>query len=145
VKTVVTIGVCVRNSASTIREAIESIISQDFPHELIEIIFVDDESEDNTLSVIQEYVSRINILAKVFKSSWKGLGHARQIVVGNAEGEYIVWVDGDIVLSKDFIRKQVEFMEQYPKVGIAKGKQSLEPGGICPLLWKYTHALQVEW
>lgn len=123
----VTIGVCVRNSAATLPEAIESIISQDFPHELIEVIFVDDGSEDNTLSIIQEYVSRMDIAAKVFHTSWQGLGPVRNLVVEDAEGKYIVWVDGDMILPKDHVRKQVEFMEQNPKVGIAKAKYWMPP------------------
>jgi glycosyltransferase involved in cell wall biosynthesis len=129
VKPIVTIGVCVRNSASTLREAIESVISQDFPHELMEVIFVDDGSTDRTLSIIQEYVSSTDISAKVFHGSWKGLGYVRNVVVDNAESNFILWVDGDMVLSRDYVRKLVGFMEQHPELGITKGKQLLEPGG----------------
>jgi glycosyltransferase involved in cell wall biosynthesis len=42
VKPKVSIGVCVRNSVATLREAIESIICQDYPHEFMEVIFVDE-------------------------------------------------------------------------------------------------------
>jgi len=125
VKPAVTIGVCVKNSAFTIREAIESIINQDFPHELTEVIFVDDGSEDDTPSIIQEYVSKMDIAAKVFNTSWQGLGAARNLVVKNAEGKYIVWVDGDMVLPKDHVKKQVVFMEKHPEVGIAKAKYGM--------------------
>lgn len=124
----VTIGVCVRDSAATLREAIESIICQDFPHELMEVIFVDDGSEDNTLSIVQEYVSRMGVTAKVFHTSWQGLGAARNLVVENAEGKYIVWVDGDMVLPENHVRKQVAFMEQNSKVGIAKAKYGMPSG-----------------
>lgn len=117
-----------RNSSATLHEAVESIISQDFPHELMEVIFVDDGSEDNTLSIIKEYVSRMDIDAKVFHTNWQGLGFARNIVVENARGEYIIWVDGDMVLSREYVRRQAEFMEQHPNVGIAKGKYGLNPG-----------------
>lgn len=127
VKPIVTIGVCARNSAFTISEAIESIISQDFPHELMEVIFIDDGSIDRTFSVIQEYVSRMDIHANVFHISWHGLGTARNLVVENAEGKYIVWVDGDMILPKDHVRKQVGFMEQHPKVAIAGGSFGLWP------------------
>ncbi len=140
-KPLVTVGVCVRNCETTIEEAICSIMQQDFPHDLVEVIFVDDGSEDNTLSLIQEYVSRIDIPAKVFHTSWKGLGHARNIVVANAEGEFILWVDGDMILARDFVQKLVKFMEQHPEVGIAKGKQSLEPGGnLLATLETYSRA-----
>jgi len=137
----VTIGVCVRNCENYVKEAIDSILEQKFPHELMELIFVDDGSEDNTLSIVQEYVLRIDIPAKVFHTSWKGLGHARNMVVTNAEGDFIVWVDGDMVLSRDFVRSLVEFMEQHPEVGIAKGKQALERGSnLLATLEAYSRA-----
>jgi glycosyltransferase involved in cell wall biosynthesis len=118
----VTVGVCVRNCAATLREAIESIIHQDFPHEFMEVIFVDDGSEDETLSIINSYVPRMNMKVKVFHHEWKGLGASRNVVVDNASGDYIVWVDGDMILPKDHVRKQVEFMEKNPQVGIAKAR-----------------------
>jgi glycosyltransferase involved in cell wall biosynthesis len=124
----VTIGVCVRNCEGYIEEAIDSILNQDFPHELMEIIFIDDDSEDNTLSIIREYTSQIDIPAKVFHTPWKGLGHARNMVIANAQCGFILWVDGDMVLSRDFVRKLVEFMDQHSDVGIAKGRQALKPG-----------------
>ena len=124
----VTIGVCVRNNAITIREAIESIMGQDFPHELLELIVVDGHSEDKTLPVIKESLENSVIKSKIFKEN-EGLGYARQIVVDNAEGRYIVRVDGDMIISRDYVRKLFEFMERHPKVGIAKGRQALESGG----------------
>lgn len=114
-----------RNSSSTIRETIESLISQDFPHELIKIVFVDDGSEDNTLAIIQKYVSKLDIAANIFHTNWRGLGPARNIVVDNATGEFIIWVDGDMMVPKDHVRKQVEFMRKNPEVGIAKARYGL--------------------
>jgi glycosyltransferase involved in cell wall biosynthesis len=127
-KTEVSIGVCMRNCQALVKDAIDSIVNQNFPHEMMELIFVDDGSEDDTLSIVQEYTSKINISTKIFHTSWKGLGHARNIVVANARSRYVLWVDGDMVLSKDYVKKQVEFMEQHPQVGIAKGRQALKPG-----------------
>ena len=120
-----TIGVCVRNSEDHIGDAIESIVCQDFPHECIEVIFVDDGSTDGTLSVIEGYVSRMDMAVRVFHNGWRGLGVTRNVVVGNACGEYIVWVDGDMRLPRDFVRKQVEFMNQHPEVGIGKGEYGI--------------------
>jgi glycosyltransferase involved in cell wall biosynthesis len=121
----VTIGICVRNNATTIREAIESIIAQDYAHELMEVIFVDDGSEDKTLSIINSYIPKMNMKVKVFHHEWKGLGASRNVVVNNAEGKYIIWVDGDMILPPSHIRTQVEFMEKNPKVGVAKAKYGI--------------------
>lgn len=137
----VTVGVCVRNSANTLNEAIDSIVAQDFPHQLMEVIFVDDGSEDETLSLIKKNASKINVPIRVFHSSWKGIGHARNLVASNASGEYILWLDGDMCLSTDFVRKLFGFMEQHPEVGIAKGKQAIEPGeNLLATLESYSRA-----
>jgi glycosyltransferase involved in cell wall biosynthesis len=125
-KPVVTIGVCVRNCEETVGEVIESILDQDFPFEQLEIIFVDDGSEDGTLSVIQGFVSKTKFNIRVFSCKWSGLGFARQLVVDNAHGEYVIWVDGDMTLSRDYVRTQVELMDNNPHVGIAKGKYGLD-------------------
>lgn len=121
-KPTVTIGTCIRNSEGTIKKAIDSIIDQDFPHEKVEAIFVDDGSEDRTLPIVLESVSRMDMHTEVVHHEWKGLGWVRNVVVNNAKGDYVVWVDGDMFLPLDHVRKQVEFMEQNPKVGIAKAR-----------------------
>lgn len=124
----VTIGVCVRNCEDSVKETIVSIINQDFPHKLIEVIFVDDGSEDRTLQVISDFISRMDMRVKIFHDKWQGLGPARNVVVDNACGDFIVWVDGDMTLPRDHVRKQVDFMEQNPKVGIAKARYGMLRG-----------------
>ena len=118
---IVTVGLCLKNVEKTIKEAVSSIVDQDFPHEQMEIIFVDDGSEDNTLKIILDYASKIDIKTKVFHTEWRGLGPARHTVVDNANGDFILWVDGDTMLSKDYVKQQVNFMMQHPSVGIASG------------------------
>jgi glycosyltransferase involved in cell wall biosynthesis len=133
-KSVVTIGLCTRNEEHTIQHTLDSIASQDFPHKLIELIVVDD-SDDSTFSIIKEYVSKMDFKVKVFKGYRKGLAFARNIVIENAEGEYLLWVDGDIIIPPDHVRKQVQFMEQHPEVGIAKASfHPLPQKGVVPTL-----------
>ena len=117
----VTLGLCVKNSAATISEAIKSIFEQDFSHSAMELIVVEGYSQDETLEIIRKKLAQTDIRTKIYLDN-KGLGAARQIVVDNANAEYIIWVDGDLILSRSFVREQVEFMDQHSMVGIAKGK-----------------------
>ena len=116
----VTVGLCVKNDAYTITEAIDSVLSQDFQHELMELVIVDGCSHDRTLPIIRERLSKTDIMYKIFSEN-TGLGYARQVVVDNALGTYIVWVDGDVILSRSYISQQVDFMERHPQAGITQG------------------------
>jgi glycosyltransferase involved in cell wall biosynthesis len=124
----VSVGVCVRNCEKIIGETIESIMKQDYPHELMEVIFVDDGSSDRTLSIIKDFASKMDMSVKIFYHKWRGVGYSRNVVVKNASGKYIVWVDGDMMVPPAYMSKLVEFMEKHSTVGIAKGRQSLKPG-----------------
>jgi len=123
----VTIGMCVRNCEYFVSKAINSVLNQDFPHELMEVIIVDDGSEDKTLNIVLDLASKMDMRVKVFHDEWKGVGAVRNVVVNNAEGDYIIWLDADMILPKDHVRKQVEFMEKNSKVGIAKARHKVLP------------------
>lgn len=116
----ITIGVCVRNSERTVKNAIWSILHQDYPHQKMELIIVDDGSTDRTFEFINQLLSKSDIFTKIFRQKWKGIAASRNIIVRNAGGKYIIWVDGDMVLPQHYVYKQVEFMELNPKVAIAK-------------------------
>jgi len=118
----VTVGVCVRNCEKSIESVIKSVVNQDFPKDKMEIIFVDDDSKDRTLEVIRESTSKVKVKARIYHQDWRGIAAARNIVVQKARGKYIIWVDGDMKLPPDHVRKQVEYMSSNPKVGVAKAR-----------------------
>jgi glycosyltransferase involved in cell wall biosynthesis len=124
---IVTIGFCVKDVSDTIRDAIRSISKQDLSHALMELIVVEGFSRDQTYSIVKNDLSEVDIDCKIYRDD-KGLGAARQTVVNKAHGTYIVWVDGDMILPDDYVRKQVEFMENNPSVAIAGGKYGLHLG-----------------
>lgn len=123
----ITVGLCVKNNEAFIDETMASLIYQDFPLEQMELLVVDGYSKDKTIEIIKHYASKANMVYRIFFEK-EGLGVARQMVVDKANGKYIVWVDGDLVLSRNYVRILFELMEANPNVGIAKGKYSLSSG-----------------
>jgi glycosyltransferase involved in cell wall biosynthesis len=123
---IVTIGICTKNSERTISEALGSLINQDFPYDEMEIIVVDGGSQDKTLSVIRQQLAGVKFKVRFFSEN-VGLGFARQLVVKHAKGKYVIWVDGDIILSKNYVRQQVNFMQQNPSAGIIVGSFGILP------------------
>jgi glycosyltransferase involved in cell wall biosynthesis len=117
----VTIGICARNSESAIGDIIKRILSQDFPHDDLEVIFVEEGSTDNTLGSIINQASMMKINWQVFSHNWKGLGFSRNAILKSSKCDYIVWLDDGTSISKDYIRKQVDYMEKNPVVGATTG------------------------
>jgi glycosyltransferase involved in cell wall biosynthesis len=117
---VATIGVCVKDSEAMIKGVFKSIQGQDFPHQFMEVVVVDDGSKDKTLSSVIRSASESNVSVRVFSGDWIGLGRARNFIVKQSRGIYILWVDGDMILDKSFVRKQVGFMRNSSDVGVAK-------------------------
>lgn len=118
---IITVGMCVRNSEKFVGKALNSILHQDFPQEKIQVIIVDDGSEDKTPQVVNRYIPLLGKQTRFFRTSWNGLGMARNLVVDNADGEYLLWVDADEILAENYISTQVRIMESDTDLGITAG------------------------
>ena len=117
----VTIGVCLKNSGKEIPQIFDRIKAQDFPQEKMEVIFVDDGSTDNSFLELQKFAQEMQINYKIYHHDWKGLGFSRNLILKEARGDYVVWLDDGIQISKDYIAKHVKILEKNPKIGIARG------------------------
>ena len=114
----VTVGVCVKNSERTIRECLKSIVNSDYDKLKLEIVVVDGNSVDNTVTIAREILEKSGIGFKILSDKGKGLGYARQLAVDNAKGGYVCWVDGDNILPCRFLKSHVEFAEKHNNVGL---------------------------
>ena len=121
---IVTIGLTVKNNESTVKTTLNSILAQTFLIDNIELIIVDGYSADKTINIIENILKKSVITHRYFFEN-VGLSYARQITVNESIGKYIIWVDGDVVLSPTYIKKLVEYMEKHPTVGIAKGQYGI--------------------
>lgn len=82
------------NSAKTIRDTIESVLSQDYPD--IEYIVIDGGSNDQTLKIVREYADRIAVIVSekdrgIYDAMNKGIALASGDIVGmlNSDDIYI--------------------------------------------------------
>ncbi len=123
----VTVGLCVKNAASTIKKSLGSLCNQNYPLQSIEVLVVDGSSKDDTVEIAQRYLNK-SFFAVRFLNENSGLGFARQMVVNQAAGKYIIWLDADMTLPVNYLTDQVAFMESHPKVAIGGGKYAVHVG-----------------
>jgi GT2 family glycosyltransferase len=71
--------------------------------------------------LILKLLPSIDIKSKLFQHKWRGLGYSRNVVLNNAAGDYIVWVDDGTIISKGYVKQNVQFLEKNPDVGVTKG------------------------
>lgn len=86
------------NSESTLRDTIESVLSQDYDN--IEYIIVDGQSTDATLSIIDEYRDRISV---VISESDRGIYDAMNKGIDRATGDIVGILNSDDYFSDNHI------------------------------------------
>lgn len=88
-----------------IRECIDSILNQTYKN--IEIIIVNDGSTDNSMYMINDYITSIDKI-KVINQENQGLSAARNSGIEKANGKYIAMIDSDDKIKPDFIKNLVK-------------------------------------
>ncbi len=113
----VSIVIPVHNGERYIKESIDSCLGQTYKN--IEIIVVDDKSDDRTLEILKEYGEKITVIP-VEKQN--GLGNVINIGIRESKGKYIARIDADDIMYPTRIQKQVEYLESNPNC-VAVGGQ----------------------
>ena len=88
----ISIIVPIYNVEEYLSECIESLLNQ--THQLIEIILVDDDSQDNCLGICYQYAEKDNRIIVLHKKNG-GVSSARNAGLKRSTGEYIGFVDAD--------------------------------------------------
>jgi glycosyltransferase involved in cell wall biosynthesis len=102
------------NYGHFIEEAIDSVLSQDFPADRLEVLVVDDGSTDDTAERVKKYASRI----RYFRKANGGQASAFDFGFAKARGEIISLLDADDYWFPDKLRSVMEQFEKYPEVGM---------------------------
>ena len=105
----ISIIVPIYNAETYLGQCIESLINQTY--ENIEIILVNDGSNDNSLKICNEYAEkddRITVINQVNK----GVSVARNAGIDNAYGQYITFVDADDYVIDDYCKILMDCMNK---------------------------------
>lgn len=104
-KVKVSVIVPVYNSGRYLKECLDSIIKQTYSN--LEIILVDDGSDDNSLDILLEYAHKDNRI-KIIKQQRKGAAVARNLGIEMSTGEYVLFLDSDDIFDLSFVEKTIQ-------------------------------------
>jgi glycosyltransferase involved in cell wall biosynthesis len=107
-------------SAAWVEKTLESVVSQTYSHEKIEIVVVDDASLDDSVRIVQSFLGTHSIRGRVAAQEKNaglaspGVGLIRNIGWRMARGEWIQFLDSDDLLSPHKIALQAECASRVP-------------------------------
>ncbi|WP_204138891.1 glycosyltransferase family 2 protein [Halomicronema sp. CCY15110] len=112
-RTRITIGITTFNAASTIEDVIQSALKQTYQD--IEILIVDDCSDDSTLAIVTEMAesdARITVGQNVQNL---GVAATRNRILALARGEFIAFFDDDDISLPDRLERQLNRILEYER------------------------------
>ncbi|WP_127489950.1 glycosyltransferase [Paenibacillus ehimensis] len=102
------------NDGAYIEEAVASVYAQTYKD--IELIIIDDGSDDKHTLEVLERITNSN--TKIIKTSRARPAGARNAGIAQATGKYILPLDSDDKIEKDYIEKAVKILEENQSVGV---------------------------
>ena len=106
------------NLGTYLQETVDSVLKQTYQQ--LEIIIVDDGSQDSCTIELLEQLSKKNDL-KIIRIQNSGVSVARNIGVNAATGKFLVFLDGDDLLSPDFVEECISVYKKNPEAGMVYG------------------------
>jgi glycosyltransferase involved in cell wall biosynthesis len=107
------------NRLEALKLCLMALSNQTINLENYEIIVVDDCSTDGTTEYINKIIKTASNIKYIRHDVNQGLASARNSGIVNARGEYIIFLDGDIIPEPNFIENFLSYHAKYPDEKIA--------------------------
>jgi glucosyl-dolichyl phosphate glucuronosyltransferase len=102
----VTVAIPTYNRAEFLRQTLERIARQNFPHDQFEVLVIDNNSRDRTRDVVAAFADARPAPRYVLETQ-QGLDHGRNRAIVEARGEIIVFGDDDILMEPTWLAELV--------------------------------------
>lgn len=114
--TQVSIVIAARNEENHVENCLKSILQNDYPKSLFEVIVVDDNSFDNTAQIIEKYHPEVHLIRLL-----EGAGKKKALEAGiqEAKGTLIACTDADCTVPKQWISSFASYFEAHQSQCIA--------------------------
>lgn len=129
------------NGSKFIQEAMLSAVGQTYKN--IEIIISDDDSIDDTLTIIKDVLKDSTIPYYIYNHEPQGIGENWNNCVRNSNGAYIKFLFQDDVLTNDCVEKMINLGKSDPKIGMVYCKRDIiyDPNNRDHASWVNSNAI----
>jgi glycosyltransferase involved in cell wall biosynthesis len=100
---IVSVIVPAKNEEDYITECLLSLMRQDYPQELYDVVVVDDHSTDQTVSLIKEMIQRYPHRIKLLKNEGMGGNDARMTALKRTKTEFVIQFTAHGIAKENFI------------------------------------------
>lgn len=120
INTFITVVVAVKNEEQYIEKCLQSLLNQDFSHDLYQIVVVDGMSRDQTMNIVKDYKEKYPDLIKVYQNpkEWQAVG--RNIAIQNEKkSDLIAYIDGHCVADKRWLSTLYDSLQTQSETKVA--------------------------
>jgi glycosyltransferase involved in cell wall biosynthesis len=97
-----------------LKECLERLEGQQYPHRDFEIIVVNDGSRDETERIVKNFAESTDIAVSYLFQENQGQGIARNLGITRARGDIIIFIGDDILVEPDFLQEHLRFHDLHP-------------------------------
>jgi glucosyl-dolichyl phosphate glucuronosyltransferase len=109
----ITVAICTWNRADMLRQTLSRMCELVSPSDAAwELLVVDNNCTDATADVIRSFSDRLPL--RVIEEHTPGVSHARNRVLQEASGDFILWTDDDVLVDRDWLASFVQAIHRYP-------------------------------
>lgn len=120
----VSIVIPCRNEENYIGRCLDSIVSQDYPKEKMEVLLVDGASEDKTREIAEQYSKRFSFI-KILPNPRKFTPFGLNLGIKAARGEVVARMDAHADYDEEYISKCVKYLKKYGADNVGGAIQTL--------------------
>lgn len=134
---IITIGVPTYNRAWCLPGFLDAVEKLDYPKVKIRIVFVDNFSDDETPRMLTEFKERLgnDYESVVIISERSNIPEARNTCVKNSIGEYLLFLDTDVIPPSETIRRMLEVLSENPRAAIVGFPYRCEPPTLAEKMY----------
>jgi glycosyltransferase involved in cell wall biosynthesis len=116
----ISVVICTWNRSQLLRPTLEQMTLLDIPAGTEwELIVVNNNCSDDTDAVVASFKDRLP-LVRLFEAT-PGKSHAANLAVQEANGEYILWTDDDVLVDPNWVKGYLAAFTQWPEASIFAG------------------------